>query len=309
MPRFSEIRRFGFTYPLGWSYTRYDTFTQCKRKYYFEYYRKRDIENVARIEALRELTSVPLEIGNISHKLIIGILTRLQKSADEIDRDRFYAWAQRKAQTIFAKKKFEEVHYGKAESIDFVNEIFRPVMTAMINFFESPRLRWLYEEALLTRHDWFIEAEENENNFEDKYLGECRIDEQKAYCKVDFMFPVGDELHIIDWKTGKQDGNINKHTTQLKGYAGWAKFQFGAEYSKVKPTAAYLLPEYSENSIDVNEYDLDEFSGMIRRQTEHMKQYCEDADQNIPRPKEEFPMTEKMNLCGFCKYRELCGRA
>jgi len=84
---YSRLRKFEFTDILGWSYSRYNTFQQCKRKYYYEYYRKRDIENVAKIAVLRDLTTVPLEIGNISHKLIQALLSRLQKSAGEIDRD------------------------------------------------------------------------------------------------------------------------------------------------------------------------------------------------------------------------------
>ncbi|MEO8041050.1 MAG: PD-(D/E)XK nuclease family protein, partial [Acidobacteriota bacterium] len=238
---YNRLRKFEFTDILGWSYSRYNTFQQCKRKYYYEYYRKRDIENVAKIAHLKDLTTVPLEIGNISHKLIQALLSRLQKSAEEIDREKFYDYARRLTFDVCKEKNFEDVYYGKRDAIDFETEIFQPVAVAMKNFLLSDRLQWLFEEALVSKEDWIIEFEEN-NRF-----GECRIDNQKAYCKVDFLFPVEGRLNIIDWKTGKED--YAKHSIQLRGYAGWANFQFGADLSAITTTVAYLLPEYKETTV------------------------------------------------------------
>jgi hypothetical protein len=297
---YSRLRKFEFTDILGWSYSRYNTFQSCKRKYYYEYYRKRDIENVANISRLKELTTVPLEIGNISHRLIQALLSRLQKTAAEIDRERFYDYAKRTTFDICREKTFEDVYYGKREAINFETEIFEPVMSAMMNFLSSDRLRWLFEEALATKDDWIIEFEPH-----NKY-GECRIDNQKAYCKVDFLFPVNGRLHIIDWKTGKED--YAKHSVQLRGYAGWANFQFGTDYESITTTIAHLLPEYKETSVVLTEYDIDDFAQRVREQTELMHEYCEVPELNFPMPKEKFEMTPLENFCRTCKYRELCER-
>jgi len=298
---YQQLRKFDFTDVLGWSYSRFATFQQCKRKYYYEYYRKRDIENVAKINALKELTTVPLEIGNISHKLIQALLSRLQKTAEEIDREKFYDYARRITHDVCREKKFEDVHYGKRDKIDLDAEILQPVAQAMKNFLLSDRLQWLFEEALVTKNDWIIEFDEK-----NKY-GECRIDNQKAYCKVDFMFPVDDRLYIIDWKTGKED--YSKHSVQLRGYAGWANFQFGTDYSQISTTIAYLLPDYKETTVVLNEYDIDDFALRIREQTDTMYEYCEVPELNIPFPKEKFEMTPLENFCKTCKYREICQRA
>src|SRR6185436_17770231 len=114
-----RLRKFEFTDILGWSYSRFATFQQCKRKYYYEYYRKRDLENLSKISVLKELTTVPLEIGNISHKLIQALLSRLQKSAEEIDREKFYEYARRLTFDVCKEKTFEDVYYGKRDGIDF----------------------------------------------------------------------------------------------------------------------------------------------------------------------------------------------
>ena len=291
------VRKFEFTEILGWSHSRYATFTKCKRQYYYQYYRKYDLDNVVKATVLSKLTSVPLEIGNTSHKLIKTLLSRLRKTADEIDRTRFFDYAERKSKELFRTKIFQEVYYKDKNRVDFEAEIFPFVRAAMENLLNSDRFQWLLEEALVQKDEWLVEPEG---------YGECRIDNQKAYCKVDFLFPIGDEIHVIDWKTGKvQEG---KHGEQLRGYAAWAHFHFEKDWSLIKPTVAYLLPEYKENSVEINEFDIEEFSEKIRRETEAMYEYCELPEQNFPKEKDNFPMTDNTKLCKYCNYRELCGR-
>lgn len=297
----SQLRRFEFTNILGWSYSRYATFLECKRKYYYQYYGKYDTENTLfQINLLKNLTTVPLEIGNISHKLIQKLLQRLQKTAEEINLGNFFAYAKRETLRICAEKNFEEVYYKRSDAVDFESEVFKKVSQAMQNFLQSGRLQWLFEEALITKDDWLIEFEK-----EDRF-GECRIDNLKAYCKVDFMFPIDEELHIIEWKTGKED--YTKYSVQLRGYAGWANFQFTTDYSLIKTTIAYLLPEYKEMSVELNEYDIDDFINQVKIQTERMYEFCEEPELNVPLEKEKFEMTPAVNFCKTCKYRELCNR-
>ncbi len=290
------VRKFEFTDILGWSHSRYNTFSTCKRQYYYQYYRKYDIENVVKIAILAKLTSVPLEIGNISHKLIKTLLTRIRKTSDEIDRDRFFDYAERRGKEIFRTQIFQEVYYKERNRVDFETEIYPSVAQAMANLLESDRLEWVFEEALVEKDDWLIEPEG---------YGECRIDNMKAYCKVDFLFPLGDEIYVLDWKTGKQSG---KHLDQLKGYAAWVSFHFEKDWPQIKSFVAYLLPEYDERSLTINEFDIEEFTERIRRETDAMYEYCAEPEFNIPKEKEAFPMTENLKLCKFCNFRELCGR-
>jgi hypothetical protein len=120
------------------------------------------------------------------------------------------------------------------------------------------------------------------------------------------MFPIDDDLYILDWKTGKED--YAKHSVQLRGYAGWANFHFGTDFSQIKPTVAYLLPEYREMSVEVTEYDIDDFRSQVKHQTDQMYEYCEIPETNFPLEKDKFEMTHAVNFCKTCKYRELCDR-
>ena len=293
-----RIREFGYTDVLGWSYTRYSTFQSCKRQYFYDKYAKFDLDhNFVKIKTLGQLTSVPLEVGSITHKLIKTLLDRLKRASEPIDRERFFDYARREAESIFRTKDFEDVYYGVNDRVDFDTELFDPIRTALENFLASDRLRWLFEEALVTKDEWIIEPHG---------YGEFRIDKLKAYCKVDFLFPIGDELYIIDWKTGKED--YRKHAIQLRGYAYWANFHLKKDFSLIETTIAHLLPEYKERSIRVNEYDIEDFADIVRTQSEDMYRYCADIELNVPLSKDEFAMTEHVNFCKTCKYRELCER-
>jgi hypothetical protein len=291
------IRKFEFTHILGWSVSRWETFSACKRQYYYQYYGKYDRENVQKINRLKGLTSVPLEIGNVTHKVIEVLLNRMQKTALPIDEQKFLDYVKRATNEITSTMTFTEIYYKQLESVDAEELILPKVNQALENLLKSERLEWIFDQALASKDEWIVDPEG---------FGECRIDNQKAYCKVDFLFPVGDEIFIMDWKTGKKDDE--KHGKQLRGYVTWAYFHFNKAFSNIKPTVAYLLPEYNERSIVVNEYDIEDFSDRIREETEEMYKYCEDVEFNVPLAKVEFPMIENVNFCKYCNFRELCGR-
>jgi hypothetical protein len=297
----SQLKTYPYSDVLGWSYSRYDTFTQCKRKYYYEYYRKQEPwADRPKIERLRNLTSVPLEIGVVAHKILQVLLRRLQKTFEPIDERKMLDYALRQTQITCGNKEFEDVYYKVINVIDPETDVFPGLSEALLNFLHSHRMQWVLEEALVSKDDWIVEMSP-----EHQY-GECRIDGMKAYCKVDFMFPVEDEVHILDWKTGKEA--YVKHRTQLNGYAGWANCQFGISFDRIKTTVAYLRPSYVEKSMQVNEYDIDDFSATVKSQSHEMYEYCSDPGLNVPKIKDAFAMTPVENFCKTCKYREICDR-
>ncbi len=292
------VQKFEFTHILGWSASRYDTFSRCKRQYYYQYYGSNDTEfDRLKINSLKGLTSIPLEIGSIAHEVIRVLLERLKKTNSPIDRDRFLSFVENEVLKTAAEKEFAEVYYKETDEVDAGTEILPRVRQALVNLLEADRLAWLMNEALEKKEEWIIEPEG---------YGECRIDNMKAYCKVDFLFPVGNEIHIFDWKTGKRDDS--KHLRQMRGYATWAHYHLGTEFGDIKTTVAYLLPDYDERPIESNEYEIEAFTDVIREETEEMYDYCSHVENNKPLPKEDFAMTDNLKICSWCNFRELCGR-
>jgi len=290
-----DVKRFDFTPILGWSVSRYDVFQLCKRQYFYTYYGKYDtIIPEWKINTLKKMTSIPLEIGNIAHDIIEVLLTRLQKTDDPIDTHRFADYVRRKTEDYCNAKIFSEIYYTEINRID-ADDIFKTVKMCLDNLLGSERFEWLKKEALLNKDHWIIEP---------GGYGETRIDEMKAYCKVDFLFPVNKNVFILDWKTGKP--LPNKHVKQLKGYSSWASFHFSKNPTEIIPIIAYLKPAYSETEVIFNEFDLEEFSIQVRNETQEMHAFCDNVEKNIPKNKAEFKKTENKVYCRYCNFRELC---
>lgn len=290
-----EIKRFNYTPILGWSNSRYDTFISCKREYFYRYYSKYDPEfSKGEIDELKRMTSIPLETGNIVHDIMEVLLTRLRKTEDQIDRKRFFEYAKRKTEEYCGEKTFSEIFYNEVERID-TDEIYGNVEISLRNFLESDRFNWLITKAVKHKSGWLIEP---------SGYGETRINGMKAYCKVDFLFPFGEKIYILDWKTGKKD--LHKHNRQLKGYSSWASYHFSTEPSDIIPIIAYLRPYYSEMEVINNEFDLEDFTNQVRKETEEMYSFCVNIDENIPKAKNEFVKTSNRIYCGYCNFRKLC---
>jgi hypothetical protein len=291
----SEIKRFPFTPILGWSATRYDTFSICRRKYYYQYYAKYDsVLPKRRIDRYKELVSIPLEVGGIVHQVVEVLLNRLKTTAEDVDRERFFEFAQRETEHHIATQPFEETVYGLMNSIH-LEDLFPKIEACLGNLLESGRFEWLVTDAIPTSDRWVIDP---------PGYGESRLGDLKVYFKVDFLFPVGKELHIVDWKTGKK--NPDKHRKQLLGYSTWASYHFDVGASRVRPSIAYLQPEYEEVREQFDEFDLESFAIQIRAETDEMYEYCRDVANNIPLAKSEFPKINDDRISGVCKFRGLC---
>ncbi len=293
MPR--TIKQFPYTPILGWSASRYDLFSICKRRYFFHYYAKYDKENpVRRLNQFKELVTLPLETGSIVHEVIEALLGRLRSTAEAIDRPRFLAYADQAIARSLDGKTFDEVAYGLLPEVSAA-DLQPKVHACLENLLGSDRFRWLVEEAAPASGEWIIDP---------PGYGETRLDDLKIYVKVDVLFPLGDLIHILDWKTGKADPA--KHRKQLVGYATWASTHFDIPPERVRPTLAYLHPAYEEVHESVDAADLQTFAVLIRAETHEMYEYCRDIEQNIPLDKDAFPRVDDERVCAQCAFRGIC---
>ncbi|MFM2227997.1 MAG: hypothetical protein RL664_1340 [Bacteroidota bacterium] len=296
------LKRFPFTPILGWSVSRFDTFSYCKRKYYYTYYGKFDREfPLQKINELKSLTSEALTIGSLAHDVIEAILKRLQKSTEVIDESRMKNFVKQQVQKYMLDHTFTEIYYKEKEAID-ENYIAESVFNAVMIFVKSERFEWVKNLPESSKQQWIIEP--------DGY-GETRIQtdrgELKAYCKVDFMLPNGRDIYILDWKTGKQDPE--KHRKQLIGYSLFASFHFENKFDRIIPILAYLKDGYSEVLPEISEADIENFKDDMYGDTKAMHRMNLDIENNTPVSKDEFTQTESESKCKYCEFKELCGRA
>lgn len=286
---------YSYTPILGWSVSRYETFNNCKRAYYYNYYGKYDEEiPLDVINDLKKLTSIPLEKGNITHDIIRDILLRYTKTSSNIDRVKLFTYIHKMIKSYCNKKVFSEEYYHQVTKID-IEEIFNDIKQAVINFFNSNRFKWLISKAIETKQKWVIEP---------GGFGETRFNDLKAYCKVDYFFPLGDEYYILDWKTGHY--SPEKHRKQMLAYALWARDSYKLKPEQINPILAFLLPNYYEIGEAFTLEELNQFYQVIHNETQEMYSFCADIEDNIPLAKDNFPQTDKFIICSFCNFRKLC---
>lgn len=290
-------RKYEFTPILGWSISRYDTFSRCRRMYYHNYYARHDADvPLERVARLKRLTGIGLETGHVFHDMVAELLRRFRKSRAPLDRDRFFEYARRLTEEYCRRKEFAEVYYGYRDRVD-PDDIYARARVALENFIASDRYRWITEEAIGDCEGWVIEPGD---------FGETRIGGLKAYCRMDFLIPQESGLHIIDWKAGRP--NEDKYPRQLLAYATAAASDFDVAADRITPVIAYAYPEYEERRLEFTEADLEGFRRSIREETEEMWALCADVEENIPREKDAFPPDDSGEACRFCNFRELCGR-
>ncbi|MDR1928859.1 MAG: PD-(D/E)XK nuclease family protein [Endomicrobium sp.] len=272
--------------------SRYSKFLICKRKYFYDYYLKFD-EEIAqkKIKFLKNLTSKPLEIGNIVHDIIKNILRRYKININPINKDKFLKYSFEITKKS-CKNKFFFEHYYNGEVI-LIHEIYEKISYILENFLNSPSFAWIKEVAISNSNKWIIEP----------INCKSKIDDYTIFCKVDFLFPISDKIYIIDWKTGKPD---KKHNKQLTGYALWANCYFNNKAANIIPIVVYLYPKYNAKSIIFDEFSVVEFKKTIEIETNNMYKYLINIEKNIPKSKKEFQLTNNRFFCKFCNYKEIC---
>lgn len=296
MPHLLTLRPLSNSSRLGWSNSRYGTFDSCKRRYYYHYYGSKFDTAVPGdfIWKLKELTSIALTIGNVTHKTIEALLKRLITTEIPIDRLRLDEFIRHMVKDELRQKIFFEVYYGEKSEIS-EDEIFTKANESVINFLESERFAWILEKGVAEKEKWIIEP---------PHYGETNIAGIKAYAKFDFLCVDGDEVLIFDWKSGKE--HLETHAFQLRAYSYWASYHMGIKPESITPVIAYLHPEYSEIECLFDSEQFEEFAIAVREQTKSMEGYCKDVEANTPLEKELFPLRSKDGFCERCNFKQLC---
>lgn len=280
---------------LGWSFSRYETFALCKRRYYYQYYGAKFDRSVETglIWKLRDLKTAEIVTGEVVHDVFQTLLQRLQKTVREIDTFQLHQFIWNKTESSVRRTFFFEDYY-KTEREVSKDDIYDKAKACVDNFLASERFRWLIGEASGHSADWIIEP---------PHFGQTVIDGVKAYAKFDFLHREPGQVFIFDWKTGKRG---EKHEKQLRAYSAWASYHLSVAPENVRPVLAYLYPHYDEHECEFNEFHLVEFNALVRREAAEMKQYCDDEYLNIPKDKVEFPKIEFGKICLHCNFREIC---
>lgn len=290
------LQQYDYTPQLGWSTTRWETFRTCRRRYFYQYYARYDREfSWQRIQGLKDLSSIPMTVGTVVHDVLAVLLKRLLKTSDEIDVQRFWARVEETLTRELAQTSLMEVHYGLRAAPEPA-DLIEPVRACLERFLASDRYGWVRDQ-LSADPRYLIEP---------PGYGEARLQGMKIYAKVDFLLEAGGQTVILDWKSGRQDPE--KHTRQLLGYAAWAQDNLQVAAERICCVVAYLQPEYTEIEKQPTRAELQGLAHELEAEIEQMRSFCLDPERNLPKSKEDFPLTDNLGSCRQCQFRQLCDR-
>jgi PD-(D/E)XK nuclease superfamily len=292
--------------PFTWSRSRDNTFQECRRKYYYQYYGawggwEVDAPDQARrLYVLKQLASRQQWAGKVVHDAVEMVLKAVAAGhelppepfiRDVVERMRA-DWRSSRARRYWEAPKSAalfEHEYGVDLKPAVWQALSRHVTTCIRNFF---RLSLLAEIRRTPTEHWLVEYASRAFEFEGT----------PVWVAPDFGFWRGDRLVLVDWKTGA--AGPAAAAFQLGCYALYAH-----EVLKRPPDQVDLLEanlrEGTITSLHWSDDQLDSIKGRLRLSIRSMRAYLADPEANLALV-ENFERTEEVRLCRWCNFRAVC---
>jgi hypothetical protein len=282
--------------PFSWSASRHDTFSSCRRRYYYSYYASHEDEEIKR---LKKLSALPLWSGSVVHDAIEWWLKNNDALPPREEQDAFI----RRVVHTGMLGDWRESEMGSRRFRLFEHEYDVPVdqedkrlavnivMRSLKHFFVSDTLK----EALAVGRDRWLALED---------LVSFHVGDVEVYLRMDLAFRDRDgRVVIVDWKTGRREGRFNE--IQVAGYALYATEQgWVPSPEEISTELNYLvIPRATRRG--VTQKKIEHARSFISKSAGTMKSLLVDPLENLARL-EDFPMVDRPRLCRRCNFRKLC---
>jgi hypothetical protein len=282
--------------PFSWSASRHDTFSSCRRKYYYSYYASHEDEEIKR---LKKLSALPLWAGSVVHDTIEWFLKKHDALPSPEEQD---ALIRRVVHTGMVSD-WRESEMGSRRFRLFEHEYDQPVeqedkrlvvnivMRSLQHFFKSDTLG----EALAVGRDRWLALED---------LVSFHVGDVEVYLRMDLAFRDHEgRVVIVDWKTGRREGRFNE--IQVAGYALYATERgWVSSPEEIATELNYLvIPRATRRRVDTRR--IDHARSFIARSARTMRELLVDPLANEARL-EDFPMIDRPRVCRRCNFRRLC---
>ncbi len=295
-----------------WSATRARTFTECRRKYYYRYHlapqaRSASPTDEAKAAArLKDLIGLEAWMGDLVHRLIETLLNRWKAGVEPTDAE-IAALAQRRLSQAFRESQawwdahpdefrfrpaLLDFHYYNDNTVsrEKALQVKETVLSCVRAFTGSPLADQIRRVG---RSNWLPI---------DRNAAAKLRDGTVVLVKPDFAFRDGEELHIIDWKTGRADPLWEQ--VQITCYALHAQEHWKVSLPLVVPRVIHLFPEFHEQETEFSPRSVREVLAIIRDSQIDMQAAC--TGTLAP---ERFPTTTEPKRCRWCAFRGICDGA
>lgn len=294
---------------FSWSHSRRAVFQECPRKYYYQYYGSHNgwedtaPESARLAYRLKNLTSLPLEIGGAVHEVASMAIHRARSGAAAPSADDLYAMARNRMNKAWIdsldrpawersprwRRMFHEFYYDTGIGDDEIADARDTLRTCIANLLRSKSFR----EAVAAP---FVEV----RNVEE--LTTFYIDDTPIYAVPDLVYRKGGDVWtVVDWKSGKiQDDD----TDQVLVYALYARELHGARGPDID-VRVERLASGTADKYAFTQQDIDDRIDAIRDSIDAMKTYLSDPVANSPIEKVDFPLRSDTSTCKSCKFYDL----
>jgi predicted RecB family nuclease len=294
----------------SWSFSRQQIFQSCRRRYYYNYYASHngwefDAPQESRLAyRLKQLGNIYTALGNGVHETAQSLVARVMEGRklpdvaeieEEIRRHLRRVWKssqENREQFLIRPRRVDmlrEFYYGTGVSDDVVERINQRIVQTAEALAECPV--W----AELSRKDAQVVACEQFDTVE--------IAGTPVYAVPDLIYKTaGGQWVIVDWKTGEE---AEENRDQVALYVLFVREKYGASPEQITARLEYLnLKSSMEMRFTPEELQAVEKNALASM--EEMKGLLSDPALNVPRPKEEFALTEAREQCPWCNFYELC---
>jgi len=297
---------------FSWSFSRDNLFSECRRKYYYNYYgswggwKKESADEVTRsLYVLKNLVNMKIWKGDAVHKEISRIFKSFEttgmissyetsvKRATKIMRDEFrFSKAKEYWRTDKSLRKvnalFEHEYDLDISDYEWIDN-YNDVIKCLKNFHNSDvvaQLKELGPESLITVDSITPTAFD--------YNGEI------IYVNLDLAYKDDDEVKIVDWKTGTGESN----PLQFVVYVFHTNETLGTPLDKLT-VIEYNLQENKQYFHKFTADDITEAKEYMENSMSAMKSCLYDPLENAA-SMEEFPRTDEQWRCGYCNFKKIC---
>ncbi len=298
---------------LSWSLSRHQKFTECRRAYWFHYYRswggwEPDAPAWKReLYVLKQLGNRFTWAGTIAHAAIRGTLTairarrpvdpeRVLQRVHRVMRQDFVSSREKRQWRDTIRRDFNglvEHEYGDAVSQESWHQAWVTVRDALQWFFDS---KWPSLAQSLQADDW-LEVD-NQAISESSH----RLRGVKVYAVPDFAFRQDGTVHVIEWKTGD---SARPHELQMVGSSLFVENRHGIALSQMRASVVFLNSG-REQPVALNPAAVARYHSTFASSFSAMKSVLANTKKNVPLPEAAFTTAANPALCTRCPYRRPC---
>lgn len=295
------------TNDFSWSRSRDNTFQDCRRKYFYQYYgswggwEAAAPPEVRRIYILKQLASRHMWAGRIVHDAIEMAL-QIFRDGHDVPVEPFIRDAIERMRTEWRSSRAGRYRdspktlalFEHEYAVDLKPEAWqalsRNVSTCLRHFFALPLVADIRKTP---PEHWSIEHWSKVLDFEGTPL----------WIAPDFGFWTGaGRLALVDWKTG--GANTESTSFQLGCYALYAQEMLGVKPAQVDLYEANLR-EPKVTPIQWDDERLEAIRTQLRLSIRSMKAYLADPAVNVA-VMTDFERTEELRICRWCNFRAIC---